>query len=79
MKHLMLRVPDDLHHGLREERDRTDKSINQTVIDLLRQALSFGRKPSNGLGQLGGRWDEEEFREFEEAIGFLERVDPVTG
>lgn len=78
MKDLRIRVPDDLHHALRGERDRTGRSMNQTVIDLLRQALPPGRKPSNGLGRFGGSWSEEEFQEFEHAISFLERVDPWT-
>ncbi len=78
MKDLTIRVPDDLHHALREKRDRTGRSMSQTVIDLLWQALTPGRKPSNGLAALAGGWDEDEFREFDQATAFLERVDPWT-
>lgn len=78
MKDLTILVPDDLHQALRAERDRTGRSMSQTVIDLLRQALSPGRMPSNGLAALAGGWSEEEFREFEQATAFLERVEPWT-
>lgn len=75
-KHLTIRnVPEDLQEALRHEKNRRGQSLNQTVIDLLRQRLGIGVTPSNGLGHLAGRWDEAEFEEFEVATASFERVD----
>jgi plasmid stability protein len=78
MKHLTVRsVPDELHEALEREKNRRGTSLNQTVIDLLSQRLGVGTAPrSNGLRKLSGRWSEDEFRRFEEAIEPFERVDP---
>ena len=76
MKTMTVRnVPNDLHDALRREKNRRGTSLNQTVIDLLRQRLGVGTARSNGLGKLAGRWREEEFRRFEEAVEPFERVD----
>lgn len=76
MKNLTVRnVPDELHEALTREKHRRGQSLNQTVIDLLRQRLVVGTSRSNGLRRLAGRWTEDEFRQFEEATAPLERVD----
>ena len=76
MKNLTIRnVPDDLHRALTSERTRRGLSLNQTVIDLLRQRLGVGVSRSNGLGRLAGRWDDDQFREFEDATAAFEGVD----
>jgi plasmid stability protein len=55
-KHLTIRnVPEDMYEALKRERIRRDQSLNQTVIDLLRQRLGIGAAPSSGLGRLAGR------------------------
>jgi hypothetical protein len=53
------------------------QSINQTVLDLLHQALGLGLKGSvdNGLGKLAGTWSEEEFRGFEKNTALFEELD----
>jgi plasmid stability protein len=76
MKNLTIRnVPDDLHQALTSERARRGQSLNQTVIDLLRQRLGVGISRSNGLGRLAGQWDEDQFRDFENATAASEGVD----
>jgi plasmid stability protein len=76
MKNLTIRnVPDDLHDALNRERSRRGLSLNQTVIDLLRQRLGVGMTRSNGLGRLAGRWSDEEFERFVEATAAFEHVD----
>ncbi|MEX2548464.1 MAG: hypothetical protein WD830_11870 [Chloroflexota bacterium] len=76
MKNLTIRnVPDDLHQALTSERARRGLSLNQTVIDLLRQRLGVGISRSNGLGRLADRWDDDQFREFENATAAFEGVD----
>lgn len=76
MKHLTIRnVPEELHDALHDERERTGKSLNQTVIDLLRQRLGLDAPQSNGLARLAGTWSKEEFLEFEQATAPVEDVD----
>jgi plasmid stability protein len=76
MKTLTIRnVPDDLHEALQRERSRRGQSLNQTVIDLLRQPLGVGVARSNGLGRLAGQWTQEEFERFEDAVAAFEEVD----
>lgn len=76
MKNLSIRnVPDDLYRAITSERARRGLSLNQTVIDLLRQRLGVGTSRSNGLGRLADRWDEDQFREFEDATAAFEGVD----
>jgi len=72
-------VPPDLARALEREKSTRGVSLNQTVIDLLRQALGLGEaKRSNGLAELAGDWSEEERRGFEQAIAGFERIDEET-
>jgi plasmid stability protein len=70
-------IPDDLAKALKEEKSRRGKSINQTVIELLRQALNLEwmSKSGNGLEKLAGNWDQKEFENFERATAVFERTD----
>jgi len=78
MKHLTIRnVPDELGERLREETRIRGRSLNQTVLDLLSQAVGLaahGRR-SNGLGKLAGSWSAEEHRAFEQAVAETRQVD----
>lgn len=77
MKHLTIRnVPEDLHEELLREKTRRGSSLNQTVIDLLRQRLGVSGGYSNGLRRFAGTWSEDEFQEFEKARREFENVDP---
>ena len=77
MKALTIRnVPDDVAAALDEERRLKGASLNQTVIDLLRQALGVGRTRSNGLAELAGQWSIEEFEAFERATEAFSEIDP---
>ncbi len=76
MKTLTIRnVPDDLSEALQRERSRRGRSLNQTVLDLLRQRLGQGTTPSNGLARLAGGWTDSELQEFERATQLFEDVD----
>jgi hypothetical protein len=76
MKHLTVRdLPAELAQALEREKRRRGDSLNETVIGLLSQGLGVGTTRSNGLARLAGRWNEEEFRCFEEAVAPFERVD----
>lgn len=78
MKHLTIRnVPDELGERLREETRTRGRSLNQTVLDLLSQAVGLagrGRR-SNGLRAYAGTWSAEDQAEFERAIADLNEID----
>jgi len=76
MKTITVRnIPHELDEALQRERARRGLSLNQTVIDLLKQRLGVGVARSNGLARLAGTWTDEEFERFSEAIAPFERVD----
>lgn len=76
MKHLTIRgVPEDLHEKLLEEKDRTGKSLNQTVIDLLRERLGADSPRRNGLARFAGNWSQADFDEFERSTAPMEDID----
>ncbi len=70
-------VPGDVAKALRSETRRRGKSLNQTVIDLLRQALGLGwdSPGANGLEKLAGTWSKEELDRFEQATAVFEHID----
>ena len=76
MKHLTVRnVPTEVAMALEVEKQRLQLSLNQTVIELLRQSLGVDRKRSNGLARLAGTWTAEEHARFEAAIAPAENID----
>ncbi len=78
MQYLTVRnIPEEIAIALEAEKHRRRQSLNQTVIELLRQGLGVGqgRKRSNGLVRLAGGWSEEELRQFEAATSITEEVD----
>ncbi len=78
MKQITVRsVSPDLHDALREESRRRGRSINETVLDILRHSLGLVPRSryDNGLGLLAGSWGEEEFREFERNASMFTRID----
>jgi plasmid stability protein len=76
MKHLTIRnVPDDLHDALHEEKERTGKSLNQTVVDLLRQRLGLDAPRHNGLARFAGTWSQSDLEIFERSIAPTEEID----
>ena len=77
MKALTIRnLPPDVGRALESEKRRHGKSLNQTVIDLLRRSLGV-RQPvrSNGLGSLAGTWSQQELQRFERDTAVFEQID----
>lgn len=77
--HLSVRnVPPKLVAAVRAESRRRNKSLNQTVIELLAAATGTGAPQStpNGLQKLAGTWDQDEFKDFEAALADTSRIDP---
>ena len=68
-------LPESVSEALTREKQRRGTSLNQTVVDLLAQALGVHRRRSNGLGALAGTWTEDELRRFEEAVTPFEEID----
>ena len=78
MKHLTIRdIPENLAEAIDKERRRRGQSLNQTIIQLLRQSLGVDPASSrnNGLSRLAGTWTAEEHRRFEEAVRSTEQID----
>lgn len=76
MKTLTIRnIPPELDEALARERARSGRSLNQTVIDLLRQRLGVGMTRSNGLARLSGGWSTEDAERFADAVAPFEHVD----
>jgi hypothetical protein len=74
--HLTVRnLPNELASALEREKQRRGTSLNQTVIDLLRQSLGVKGIRSNRLGRLAGTWTEAEHEEFLCAIRNFEEID----
>jgi plasmid stability protein len=70
-------IPEDLAKALKKEKDRRGRSINQTVIELLKKALNLDwkTKGGNGLERLAGAWNQEEFNLFERSTAVFEKTD----
>lgn len=78
MKAITIRGVDArLGRALEREKKRRGASLNQTVLEVLRQALGVEDvdERSNGLKQLAGTWSAEELEEFERATAAFEQID----
>lgn len=78
MKHLTVRNVDPaLSKALERARRKSGKSLNQTVLELLRQALGVSAVAarSNGLAKLAGGWSQADLEAFEAATGDFEEID----
>jgi hypothetical protein len=79
MKALTVRNVDArLSRALERETRKRGTSLNQTVLDLLSDALGLGAlaPPSNGLEKLAGTWTEKDLEEFESNTAIFEQIDP---
>jgi hypothetical protein len=78
MKALTIREVDaQLARALENEKKRRGASLNQTVLQLLRQALGLDSPGtrSNSLAKLSGTWSEEDLSRFERDTVVFEQVD----
>lgn len=76
MKHLTIRgVPEDLYELLHDVKERTGKSLNQTVIDLLQERLGVDSPRRNGLARFAGSWSPADFEEFQRSTAPMEDID----
>lgn len=78
MKALTIRnVDPTLAKALERERARRGQSLNQTVLEVLRQSLgvSAGGRRSNGLRELAGSWSARDKAEFDAATQMFSEID----
>ena len=78
MKALTIRNVDArLAKALERERARRGRSLNQTVLEVLRQSLGVGSDGprSNGLRELAGSWSATDKAEFDAAVRVFEEID----
>ncbi len=78
MKALTIRRVDPrLARALEREAARRETSLNQTVLDLLKEVLGVGTETprESGLRRLAGTWSAKELAEFESNAVAFERVD----
>jgi plasmid stability protein len=78
MNYLTVRnLDEDLAKSLKKDARRRGKSMNATVLELLRVALGLDAAApyENGLRKLAGTWSEREFEDFEENTAIFERID----
>jgi plasmid stability protein len=78
MKTLTVRnLPKQVAEALNRERRRSDRSLNQTVIDVLSRGLGIGAEGPrrNGLAKLAGTWTEADLQQFNEAVAAFDAVD----
>lgn len=77
MSQLTIRnIPEELWAALEREAKRRNDSLNQTVIELLRERLAIprgGRR--NGLTALAGTWTEDEHARFAQAVAVNEQIE----
>ena len=78
MKNLTVRnLPRQVAEALNRERRRSDRSLNQTVIDVLSRGLGLGDGGRrNGLAKLAGTWTDDDLQRFNESVAAFEAVDP---
>lgn len=76
MRYLTIRnVPEPLARRLDDARRARGRSLNQTVLDLLAQAVGLSGEARNGLGELAGTWSAQEHAAFERALSETEGID----
>lgn len=69
-------VSPEVAAALDEEKRRRGLSLNRTVLALIEESLgTSGNIRSNGLHRFAGTWNEEEFRQFEDAVAPFSEVD----
>ncbi len=77
MRQITIRgVTDELALALEQEKKERGTSLNQAVLDLLRQGLGLtSATHDNGLSKLASTWNKRQFVEFEQALKSIEQID----
>jgi len=82
MKVITIRgIDPDMAERLKEVSSRQGKSINQLVLDILRQELGMEKRKRytrtyDDLDELFGRWSDSEFEQIQGSIDEERKIDP---
>ncbi len=73
-------VDNDLARRLKEQADEAGKSINQFVLDMMRQESGLAKKKRftathHDLDQLFGQWSDDEFNSIQQKINSERQID----
>ena len=74
-------IDPDMAERLKEVSSRQGKSINQLVLDILRQELGMEKRKRytrtyDDLDELFGRWSDSEFEQIQGSIDEERKIDP---
>ncbi len=78
MKQITVRdVPPELAKALYKEIQRRGASLNQTILDLLKQSLGISREASfdNGLSKWAGTWSQSDLKAFQKNTAIFDIID----
>ena len=78
MKTMTIRnIPDEVAAGLKGIADKSDASMNTTVVRLLTDGVLPRRKKRtvNDFSKYCGGWTQKEYDKFEAAVADCERID----
>ena len=73
-------LDNDLAEKLRQEAEREGKSLNQFMLDTLKQRLGLKKQKKftavyHDMDHLFGRWSEKEFRQIQERINSERKIE----
>jgi len=73
-------VDDELTRRLKEEAETAHKSLNQLVIDIMKQHVGLGKKKQftnkyHDMDELFGQWSEDEFTAIQGKMDSERQVD----
>lgn len=81
MKTITVRgLDDDVAESLKQTAGREGKSVNQLVVDILKDRLGLKKQKKfttihSDLDHLFGTWSEDEFRQIQGKIDFERKID----
>jgi hypothetical protein len=82
VKNLTIRGVDEaLERALKETAAEESRSVNQLVLDTLRERFRLGKTPRHGrryhdLDDLFGRWGQQEYDRIQRAVDEQRALDP---
>jgi len=73
-------IDEELAASLKQQAAEADKSINQFVLDMLRQQAGLSKKKlytatHHDLDRLFGQWSDDEFHSIQDKIDTERRID----
>ncbi|RQD75365.1 hypothetical protein [Desulfonatronospira sp. MSAO_Bac3] len=68
-------IDPEVEQEIRRRADQNQKSINQTIKEIIYEQIRPVKPPTSSLKQLSGGWTQEDAAEFESAVKFCEQID----